>query len=152
MENEMMKEWFESEAEVDAVTMASFDQYVKEWADQRKIKDDLEEVLKSANKKLKAMEGKLIEFLDAQQKDAHVIPAGRITVVERKSWKAPEGELREAAVDKIKEMGVYDAVMAFNSAKFSSWYEQERQSNPNFDLKGVEQSSLRYIQFRGKKV
>lgn len=144
----MKAAWFESDDSVDSVTLAEFDKYITEYLQVREEKDAIEERLTEQNKKLKKMESKLIEFLDAQSKTSHITAKGKINCVERTTWKAPEGEQREFVVEYLKEKGLYDSVTAFNANKFSGWYENERSNNPNFNLQGVEQNTIRYISFR----
>lgn len=143
--------WFESTATPDNVTIEEFDKYVQEFLVERKKKDELEAALTEQNKKIMSMQGKLIEYLDLMGKTKHVIPEGTISKVETVSWKPPEGELRESAIQYLRDVGEYDSVMAFNSKKFSSWYKEALEANPSFHLGGVEQDVTKYIRFTKAK-
>lgn len=139
------KAWFEEEAKLDEVTIQEFDKYIEEYCVVRDESEEIEKKLAEVNKKLSAMSLKLIEFLEAQGKTSHITRSGKITVVTKTTWKAPEGEERQEVIELLKERGLYDNVMAFNAAKFSSWFSSEKESNPEFDLKGVEQKITKYI-------
>ena len=150
-ENFSLDSWFESAAAPDSVTMEEFDKYVQEFLIERKKKDDIESQLTEQNKKVMSMQGKLIEFLDLMGKTKHVVPEGTISKVETTSWKAPEGEFRENAIQHLRDIGEYDSVMAFNSKKFSSWYKEAIEADPSFHLQGVEQDVTKYIRFMKAK-
>lgn len=143
--NELMNEWFSEDTNIDSVSMAEFDKYVEEYCQVVDAGKELENRLTEVNKRITKMQAKLIEYLEAQGKTSHISRVGRLTCVTRESWKAPEGEGRDEVVTYLKEHGHIDAVMAFNAAKFSSWFKQEKESNPSFDLKGVEQKVIKYI-------
>lgn len=145
---EIMKEWFAEDVSLDSATLAEFDQYVEEYCKVKDEQEAKEAELSAVNKKLQAMQTKLISYLEAQGKTKHVSRVGTISVVSRVQWKAPEGEGRDDVIQYLKARDQYDAVMAFNANKFSSWFSQERESNPNFDLKGVEQKLIKYISAR----
>lgn len=147
----MKKYWFDEDVAVDQTTLAEFDQFVKDYLEVRAAADQLEEQLAEKNKIMRKMQEKLIAYLDAQGKTSHVTPLGTMTAVEKTQWKAPEGPERERVIEYLKSHDQFDAVMAFNANKFHGWYKSEKENNPGFDLPGVEQTSIRYIQFRGKK-
>jgi hypothetical protein len=147
----LMNSWFESATTPDNVTVQDFDRYVDEYLSERKIADDLDAKLTEQNKKLMAMSGKLMEFLDIMGKTKHVVSSGSITKVETTQWRPPEGEGRESMIDILKEKGQYDNVTAFNAAKFSTWYKAERDADPSFSISGVEQKITKYIKFNKSK-
>lgn len=147
----MKAAWFDEEVAVDGTTLKEFDQYVGEFLKVRAEADELEARLTEKNKIMKKMQDKLMEYLDVQGKTSHVTPMGTMIAIEKTTWKAPEGAERENVLEYLKETGNFDAVMAFNANKFHGWYKSEKENNPEFDLPGVQQTSIRYIQFRGKK-
>lgn len=149
--SDILEDWFSEETKIDNVTLTQFDKYIEEYLAQRDIVDGIEDQLKEANGKLKKMDQKLIEFLDHLNKDGHKTPSGALSVVNKDTWKPPEGEGRQALLEMLKEKDIYDSVMAFNSAKFHSWYKSEKESNPEFDVPGVELNSIRYIRYTRKK-
>lgn len=154
MEEFNLENWFEQEIKPDEITLQKFEEFVKEYMVVRKEADALEEQATLVNKKLMLMNQRIIEYLELQGKESHELPeaGGRITRVETKKWKAPDSELRLPLIEHLKETGQYDAVMAFNAAKFSSWYQQEKESNPEFNFNGVEQTSTKYLRYtKGKK-
>lgn len=148
---DLMQNWFDSTEELDAVTVEDFDKYVEEYLAARAVADEIEAQLTEQNKKVMAMSGKLISFLDKLGKNKHVIPQGTISKVETKKWKPSEGEYRESIIQELKDKGQYDNVTSFNSNKFHSWYESEREINPNFELPGVELATSKYIRFSKSK-
>ena len=148
---DMKQAWFNEEVAVDATTLKEFDEYVGDYLAVRAEADALEAQLTGKNKIMQKMQEKLIAYLEAQGKTSHVTPMGTMIAVERTTWKAPDGPERERVVEYLKETNQFDAVMAFNANKFHGWYKAEKESNPEFDLPGVQQASMRYIQFRGKK-
>ena len=147
----MFGEWFEQDLSPDKVTAEEFDKYVEEYVSLRKLKDDAEAVVTEYNKKLNAMSGKLMAFLDAMGKTKHIISNGTIQKIETVSWKAPEGEGREEIINYLKEKGEYDSVVAFNAKKFSGWYKAELENNKDFGFKGVEQDATKYLRFTPSK-
>lgn len=144
---DIMQQWFDSSVTPDAVTLSEFDNYVDEYLAEREIAEALDEKLTEQNKKIMAMSNKLIEFLDLMSKKKHVVAQGTILKIETTKWKPPEGEGRENILDYLRKEGKYDSVMAFNAAKFSSWYKAEKEANPEFNFEGVELTSSRYIKF-----
>lgn len=146
-----MENWFDSSVTPDTVTVQDFDKYVEEYLVQRKIADEIEAQLTQENKKLMAMSGKLIEFLDIMGKTKHVVASGTIQKVEMSQYRPPEGEARENVIQALKDSGDYDNVTAFNAGKFSSWYKAALEADPNFQLEGVEQKVSRYIKFNRMK-
>lgn len=151
MNTEFMNEWFDDQVDISSASMAEFDKYVEQYLAVRAEADELDAQLTEKNKIMKAMSEKLIAYLDEQGKESHVTPKGTITSVSRETWKAPEGAEREKVIEYLKEHDAFDAVMAFNANKFHAWYNSERENNPGFDLPGVTQNAIRYIQFRRKK-
>lgn len=152
MENEFnIEEWYESSTAPDSVTIQDFDKYVDQYLDEKEIALGIEDQLTTQNKKVMAMQGKLMEYLDVMGKAKHITSRGSISKVETTSWKAPEGEERLGLVQFLKEKDQYDNVMAFNAKKFSSWYSAERESNPGFRFNGVEQATTKYIRFNKAK-
>ena len=147
-----MQEWYETEVAPEAVTVQDFDKFVDQYLDESDKADEIKDTLTEQNKKVMAMQGKLMEYLSVMGKTKHITSRGSISKVETTSWKAPEGELREATIQILKDTGKYDSVMAFNAAKFSSWYTTEKDSSPDFRLEGVEQKITKYIRFTKAKV
>lgn len=139
------KEWFDEDTKIDEVTLQEFDTYIEEYCVERDKAEEAERILAEINKRISSMSLKLIEYLEAQGKTSHITRNGKITVVTKTTWKAPEGEGRQEVIELLKQKGLYDNVMAFNAAKFSSWFSSEKESNPEFDLKGVEQKITKYI-------
>lgn len=146
-----MSEWFNSDMTVANFSAEDFDKFVNEYLSERVIAEEIEARLTEQNKKLMAMQGKLMEFLEQQGKEKHVTSMGTIARVETTQYRAPEGEGREAVVQYLKDTGKFDNVVAFNVAKFSSWYKAEKETNPSFDLAGVEQKVTKYIRFNKAK-
>lgn len=148
---DLMQQWFDSSTTPDNVTVQEFDKYVDEYLAERKVADALDEKLTEQNKKLMAMSGKLMEFLDIMGKTKHVVAQGSIQKVETSQWRPPEGEGKQALVEQLKESGEYDNIVAFNANKFSSWYGAQRDADPTFQLDGVEQKVTKYIKFNKAK-
>lgn len=151
MNEQMMQEWFDEEVSIDTATMQEFDNHIAEYLGIRKKADDLEELLSEINKTKKKMEEKITAYLEAQGKDSHITPMGKINCVTKETWKAPEGPEREYVIEYLKANEAYDAVTAFNANKFHAWFNQEKENNPEFDLPGVAQNSIRYIRFTRAK-
>lgn len=145
---QIMNAWFEEAFELNEATLAEFDKYVEEFCVVKDAQVKKEKELTELNKKLQKMQIKLISFLEEQGKTSHVTRIGTIGVVTRTQWKAPEGEGREDVLEYLRKSGKYDVVMTFNANKFSSWFSAEKNSNENFDLKGVEQKVTKYITVR----
>ena len=140
-----MDEWYDSAVTPDAVTLSDFDKYVDEYLSESEKADEINAVLTTQNKKVMSMQTKLMEYLDVMGKKKHITAKGTITKIETSSYKAPEGENREKMIQFLKEHDKYDSIMAFNAAKFSSWYKTELEANPNFRFEGVEPKTTRYI-------
>jgi hypothetical protein len=149
--SDLMSQWFETTTEVDKVSIEEFDKYVEEYLAAKKVADEIEETLTAQNKKVMAMGGKLMSYLDLLGKTKHVVSSGSITKVETKSWNPPEGEGKEDLIMMLKEKGEYDSVVSFNSRKFSTWYDAEKEANPDFEIQGVEQKVTKYIRFNKAK-
>jgi hypothetical protein len=144
------QEWYEQESEeaLKNLNMEQFDQYVENYLQSRKKHEEMEKEAVAQGKTVALMALKLMEFFEAMGKEKHVTASGTISVVTRQTYKASEGEGREEIVNLLKEKNLYDQVVAFNAAKFSSWYATELASNPEFKLPGVELNKMKYVQFR----
>lgn len=142
-----MDEWFELAVDPDKVTIEAFDKFVDEYLSECEKADSIDAVLTEQNKKVAAMQGKLMEYLDVMGKKKHVTARGTISKIETSTYKPPEGENRETMLQYLRDNGKYDNVMAFNAAKFSSWYKTELEANSSFKFEGVEQKTNKYIRF-----
>ena len=144
-----MGDWFAEETKVDQVTLEKFDAMVKDYFDNKEAAEKIEKQLTAQNKKIMAMQSKLLAYLDQLGITKHSTSRGSIIKVETTSFSPPDGEEREEILQHLKETGKYDAVMAFNKQKFSAWYKAEKAENPQFYLKGVEPVVTTYIK-KGK--
>jgi hypothetical protein len=144
-----LESWFEEEIKVDAVTLQNFDVMVKNYFDEKEKAEEIEAALTQQNKKIMAMQSKLIAYLDHQSITKHTTSRGSIIKVETRTYKPPDGEEKENLLQHLRESGNYDAVMAFNAKKFSAWYKTEKENNPEFNLSGVEPVITTYIR-KGK--
>lgn len=144
-----LNNWFDDEAAtVDSTTLANFEKMIEDYLAVRDEQAKIELQLTEKNKVLQKMEAKLRSYFEAQGLTKFATRAGLLLMNERVTYKAPEGEGREACLEKLRESGQIDAVMGFNANKFSSWYKAQVAAEPEFTIPGVKEDRLIYMSFR----
>lgn len=144
--------WFEDEAlTVDSTTLANFEKMIDEYLFVRSEQEALDEQSKAKGVILRKMEAKLKSHFEAQGLTNFKTRSGNLILNERVMYKAPEGEEREAVLQKLREEGEIDNVMGFNANKFSSWYKAQLDAGLIDFLPGVKEERLQYMSFRPAK-
>lgn len=92
---------------------------------QRKITDEIKLLLQEENKKLEALEIRVLNALEENNLKTFKSEFGDVGYRERESVKIPQGEERTKFFNYLKEKGEFDALITVNSQTLNGWYKEE---------------------------
>ncbi len=131
MERQFMSEenYFEQDKPVDQVTLKELDQLTTDIFNQRAMCELIEDDLKTHNKKLESLQGKMISILDRFGRSNYDVPGvGKLVVAERSYVGLPKTpQDKEAFYAYLKEKKVFDEMISVNSQTLNSYYKHERE-------------------------
>jgi uncharacterized coiled-coil protein SlyX len=139
--------WFDEEVQTDISTQ-KLDQLIADYANQRKIVDNVSDELKKQEEKLHKMDAKLIEYLESLGRSSYDSPYGKITRETRFSVKLPQGEDKVKFFEYLKEKKVFEDMVHMNSRTLQTFYRAEMEAHksvPGWKVPGCGEPSGQVI-------
>ena len=138
------------------VSVEELDGLLTDYLEKKADYSEKAAITKEADALQKEAQAKLVSALnDANKKSWEIEGVGKATIANKYSIQVPKDlESKEALIEHFKNQGreVYLSKVSVNSRTLNSYYNAEKENNPEFTLPGVGAPTVQQIlQFRKKR-
>jgi hypothetical protein len=136
--------------EVPSVTVSQLDELCEKFADLKKEADELDDILKEKNEKVKEIGTQIINFLNEFKKPSWKTSRGNFIISNRFTVPTPKSpEDKQAFFNYLKQKGIFEDMVTVHSQTLNGYYRQEMDAaldagDVNFSIPGIEEP--KYVQ------